>query len=85
MILSTYTRRLTLPFSTSQLPKNTYESSFKYFIKYLVDVREISKFNHKQDRLRPKQNQWGLATTKDHNFMHKLTLKYKQSNGLLNW
>ena len=51
-ILSTDTRPLISPFSTSQLPKNKDKSSFKHFIEHLFGGRKIFKFKNKQDRLR---------------------------------
>ena len=53
-ILPTHTRKLTSPFSISQLPQNTYENSFNHFIEHLMGVRENSKFEPQQVRLRPK-------------------------------
>jgi len=43
-ILPTHTIQLTSPFSISQLPTNTNESSFEHFIEHLVGVKENSKF-----------------------------------------
>jgi len=43
-IFSTSIRQLISPFSISQLPKNMDERFFKYFIKHLMDVKEIPKF-----------------------------------------
>jgi len=37
------------------------ESSFAHFIKHLTDMRENSKFKHKEDRLRLMQNQLALS------------------------
>ena len=53
VILSTHTRQLTLPLSISQSLINTDESSFEHFIEHLVGVRENSKFEPNQVRLRP--------------------------------
>jgi len=62
-ILSTHTRQLASPFSISELSLNRDESSSKHLIEHLVVMREISKFKHKQDRLRYKQNQLAISGT----------------------
>jgi len=43
-ILPTHTRQLSSPLNISQLPINTDESSFEYFIEHLVGAKENSKF-----------------------------------------
>jgi len=40
VILPTYTKQLTSPFSISELSKNTDESSLKHFTEHLVGIRE---------------------------------------------
>jgi len=79
-ILFTHTKQLTSPFIISQLPQNTNESSFKHFIEHLVGLRELSKFNDKQVRLRFKQNQLVIY---EHNHNQRSHFMYKSNIGIL--